>query len=290
MKDKLKFKEKEVKEKDFSKKDFVENELGLEEVFVGEAQELLEQEILERDYSKMDLVDLIDQPAWKTILLNLVETEKMDPWNINVVVLCEKYLNKINELEGNNLRVPANAILACAILVKTKSKYLKLSSLDEEEEKIELTQEQKDSMLASIPDLMSERMSREGRITLDELVMSIEDIIQRTSPKKSSSRSVPKIEINFDSISIEEKLDDVFELIKQKVDSEGIVLFRDLVDSNEVDGIVDVFLPILFLMNSGKVIAYQNEFFGEIFVQLIKETPIENNSTEISLNKESIAN
>ena len=140
MKDKLKFKEKEVKEKDFSKKDFVENELGLEEVFVGEAQELLEQEILERDYSKMDLVDLIDQPAWKTILLNLVETEKMDPWNINVVVLCEKYLNKINELEGNNLRVPANAILACAILVKTKSKYLKLSY---RREKIELTPEQR---------------------------------------------------------------------------------------------------------------------------------------------------
>ena len=34
----------------------------------------------ERDYSQMDLVDLIDQPAWKTILLDLVSSEKMDPW------------------------------------------------------------------------------------------------------------------------------------------------------------------------------------------------------------------
>jgi segregation and condensation protein A len=261
---------KEKEEEIFSK---VEEESGLEnnDNIVAEISE----EIVERDYSKMDLVDLIDQPAWKTILLDLVETEKMNPWDIDVIILSEKYLKKISELEGNNLRVPANAILACAILVKTKAKYLKLSSLDEKEEKIELTPEQKEMMLAQIPDLMSERMSREGRITLDELVMSIEDIIQRTTPKKNSSRILPKIEINFDATSIEEKLADVFELIKQKVDSQGIVLFKDLVNSEEVDNIVDVFLPVLFLMNSGKLIAYQNEFFGEIFIQIIKEVPVE---------------
>ncbi|HPM85488.1 MAG: segregation/condensation protein A [Candidatus ainarchaeum sp.] len=272
---------KKVKKKSFSKKSLVENEVSFDEVLIEDSQE-----IVERDYSKMDLVDLIDQPAWKTILIDLVESEKMDPWNIDVIILCEKYLKKISELEGNNLRVPANAILACAILVKTKSKYLKISSLQEEDEKVELTQEQKDLMLATIPDLMSERMSREGRITLDELVMSIEDIIQRTNPKKNSSRNVPKIEINFDSISIEEKLDGVFDLIKQKVDSQGIVLFKDLVDSDEVDGLVDIFLPILFLMNSGKVVAYQNEFFGEIFVQLIQKIPIE----EISYTKNALVN
>ena len=240
------------------------------------------EEVIERDYSKMDLVDLIDQPAWKTILIDLVETEKMNPWDIDVISLSEKYLKKISELEGNNLRVPANAILACAILVKTKSKYLKLSSLEEEEEKVELTPEQKELMLASIPDLMSERMSREGRITLDELVMSIEDIIQRTTPKKNSSRVIPRIEINFDATSIEEKLDDVFKLIKSKVDSQGIVLFKDLLESNEVDSIVDVFLPVLFLMNSGKLIAYQNEFFGEIFVQIISEVPLAENPINAS--------
>lgn len=261
------------------KKDIIEESVAeVEESEANTDGEIISEDaedVVERDYSKMDLVDLIDQPAWKTILLDLVETEKMNPWDIDVIVLSEKYLKKINELEGNNLRVPANAILACAILVKTKSKYLKLSSLEEEEEKVELTQEQKDMMLATIPDLMSGRMSREGRITLDELVMSIEDIIQRTNPKKNSSRVIPRIEINFDATSIEEKLDDVFELIKAKVDSQGIVLFKDLIESNDVDAIVDVFLPVLFLMNQGKLIAYQNEFFGEIFVQLIKEIPLE---------------
>ena len=79
------------------------------------------------------------------------------------------------------------------------------------------------------------------------------------------------MEINFDSVSIEEKMSSVFELIKQKVDSQGIVLFKDLILDENTDEIVDTFLPVLFLMNGGKLIAYQNEFFGDIFVQLIRE-------------------
>ncbi len=230
-----------------------------------------EEAAFERDYSKMDLVDLIDQPAWKTILLDLVETEKMDPWNIDVVELAEKYLKKINELEGNNLRVPANAILACAILVKTKSKYLRLSSLDDEAKgRIMLSPEQRALMLQEIPDLLSNRMAREGRITLDELVSSIEDIIQRTTPKNKAARNIPRIEINFDSSSIEEKIKEVFDAIKQKADSQGIVLFKDLAGSSEVDAVVETFIPVLFLMNNGKILAYQNEFFGEIFVKLLE--------------------
>jgi len=231
-----------------------------------------EESVFERDYSKMDLVDLIDQPAWKTILLDLVETEKMNPWDIDVVELTVKYIKKINDLSGHNLRVPANAILACAILVKTKSKYLRLSSLDDVEKDAALTPEQRAMMFREVPDLMSNRVAREGRITLDELVSNIEGIIQRTTPKKSGARNIPRMEINFDSSSIEEKMQEVFDLIKTKVDSQGIVLFNDLLSEREnLDVLVETFLPVLFLMNNGKIIAYQNEFFGEIFVKLIPE-------------------
>jgi len=224
----------------------------------------------ERDYSQMDLVDLIDQPAWKTILIELVTSEKMDPWDIDVTALAEKYLKKVNELEHNNLRVPANAILACAILVKTKSKYLKLSSVEEEEEKEHITDEQRQLMLEELPDLMCNRSFREGRISLDELVDSIEGIINKTNPKKSVARIIPKMELNFDTTSIEDKMGEVLDLIKAKVDSLGIVQFKDLCEDG-INSIVDTFLPVLFLMNGGKIIAYQEDFFGDIFVQLLSE-------------------
>ena len=238
---------------------------------VPEFDSASEETAFERDYSKMDLVDLIEQPAWKTILLDLVETEKMNPWDIDVTVLAEKYLQKISQLESSSLRVPANAILACAILVKTKSKYLRLSSLDEEEKKAELTIEQKQLFLEDLPDLVANRSFREGRISLDELVASIEGVMQNTSSKRSAERLMPRMEINFDSTSIEDKMQEVLSLIEKKADSQGIVMFNDLLSNSDTDSIVETFLPVLFLMNSGKVIAYQNEFFGEIFVQLLSK-------------------
>jgi len=228
------------------------------------------EEEYERDYSQVDLVDLIDQPAWKSILVDLVKSEKMDPWNIDVADLTEKYLKKINELEHSNLRVPANAILACAILVKTKSKYLKLSSLEEEEEKAEMTEEEKEMFLEEIPDLMASRSAREGRISLDELVNSIEGIIDRNTPSKKAGKALPKMELNFDTTSIEEKMSSVLESIRKHADSQGVVMFKDLC-SEDLDELVETFLPVLFLMNSGKILAYQEDFFGEIFVKLLSE-------------------
>ena len=45
---------------------------------------------------KVDLVDLIEQPAWKSILIELVKKERMDPWEIAISHLAYKYVHRIN--------------------------------------------------------------------------------------------------------------------------------------------------------------------------------------------------
>src|SRR3990167_1881053 len=67
-----------------------------------------------------DLVQLIHYPEWKMILLDLIKKEKMDVWAIDIGVLARKYLKKIEELKETSLRLPANAILASAILLHLK--------------------------------------------------------------------------------------------------------------------------------------------------------------------------
>ncbi|MFA5357728.1 MAG: ScpA family protein [archaeon] len=226
----------------------------------------------ERDYSKMDLVDLIDQPAWKMILIDLVKTEKMDPWDIDVAELAEKYLKKINELEHGNLRVPANAILACAILLKTKSKYLRLGPIEEDEDDKQIAERQGMLALEEIPDLMANRAYRDGKISLDELVASIESILESGKTGVRAARQIPRIEIDFDTSTIEERVSEILDKIRQRVDSQGIVMFFDLIEGREPSSLVEMFVPVLFLMNGGKIIAYQDEFFGDIFVQLVPES------------------
>ncbi|RLG69280.1 MAG: hypothetical protein DRO07_02530, partial [Candidatus Iainarchaeum archaeon] len=84
------------------------------------------------EQESIDLVGLIEQPTWKSILLDLVRKEKMDVWAIDLVELSQKYLQRIQELKENNLRIPANAMLACAILLKLKSRTIKLPHEEEE--------------------------------------------------------------------------------------------------------------------------------------------------------------
>ena len=228
------------------------------------------------DPASVNLVDLIDQPAWKTILLELVRSEKMDPWNIDICALADKYLQKINSLERANLRVPANAILASAILLKTKSKALKLSSLEEVEGQVlsELTAEERRLLEASIPELRGMRQARESRLTLDELVQSIEVILNKSKSKNRFDKMFEEIKfaVPYNDFNIEEKMLEVLELVQQRCDSQGIVLFSQLINGNKAPvSVIQTFIPLLFLANKGKVNLWQEEFWQEIFISLNKE-------------------
>ncbi|MEO2151724.1 MAG: 50S ribosomal protein L7/L12, partial [Thermococcus sp.] len=85
------------------------------------------------------------------ILLQLVQMGKVDPWNIDIVDLTEKYIQRLREMKELDLRVSARAILAASILVRMKSEAL----LYEEEESEEEEKEEKtefDAVLISFGD------------------------------------------------------------------------------------------------------------------------------------------
>lgn len=232
----------------------------------------------EIDPKNVNLVDLIDRPAWKTILIDLVKSEKMDPWNIDLAALADKYLKKIQSLKGHDLRIPANAILASAILLKFKSRVLKISSLEEDEDeaqKKELSPEEIAQIDSQLPDLGGARKEREGKISLEELVSSIEQMLEKSKERVDKrflfDRSLPDFRIPFAGSNIEELVDGVLEEIQKKADSNGLVLFSSLVEGKNPSQIVDTFMPCLFLANKGKINMWQDEFFGEIMISIMKQ-------------------
>jgi len=222
---------------------------------------------------QVNLVDLIDQPAWKTILIDLIKSEKMDPWAIDIAELAGKYLTKINLLEKVSLRIPANAILASAILLKMKARTLKLSALDEDVEAADYAREFHLMADDEIPNLNGLRQLREGRVSLDELVSTIENVLEKTKKAefRKSVRELPKFTIPFSEENLTEKIEFVLSKIMERADSQGLVIFSRLLDNKDSSEIVNTFVPLLFLVNKGKVNAWQDEFWGEIFVQLIQE-------------------
>ncbi len=245
-----------------------------EQLPTGEGQQFAEgQPPAETTPEKVDLIDLIEQPAWKTILIDLVKSEKMNPWDIVIVDLANKYWEKIQGMQKADLRIPANAILASAILLKLKARTIKLSSVEEEEEETkEISQEELAMIEESLPELKGQRQFREGKISLDELVLSIEKILEKTKHKQSILRQKEIPEFNFflEEENIEQKIEAVYNKIKERADSQNLVAFTALLDEKTPLAMVNCFIPLLFLVNRGKVNAWQDTWFGEIFISILK--------------------
>src|SRR3989338_2157700 len=65
-----------------------------------------------------------DEITWQTILLDLVKTGEIDPWNVDISILANKYLDIVRKLQEANLFISGKIILASAILLKIKSEKL----------------------------------------------------------------------------------------------------------------------------------------------------------------------
>ncbi len=223
--------------------------------------------------SHEDLVGLIEQPAWKTILISLVKSERMDPWNIDVKILAEKYLEKIRSLNTTDLRLPANAILASAILLKFKARALRLPSLEEEEElRIKSLMTEEELLGGMMPELISPNLTREGKVSLDQLVESIESILEKTKGKvlrERDGRDRPVFNLPFAFMNLEGKMKEVLELARMHADDTGLARFSTMMQSRVVNDVIECFLALLFLMNQRELNAWQETLFGEIFVSVL---------------------
>ncbi|MBM3281973.1 MAG: hypothetical protein FJY86_01360 [Candidatus Diapherotrites archaeon] len=219
-----------------------------------------------------DLVGLIEQPAWKTILISLVKSERMDPWNIDVKILAEKYLEKIRSLNSTDLRLPANAILASAILLKFKARSLRLPSLEEDEElRIKSLMTEEELLGGMMPELISPNLVREGKVSLDQLVQSIEEILDKTKSKvlrERDGRERPVFNLPFAGLNMEEKMKEVLELARSHADETGLARFSTMMRGRETNSVVECFLALLFLINQQQVSAWQEVLFGEILVNV----------------------
>ena len=71
-----------------------------------------------------DLILKEDDISWKTILFDLVKTEQMNPWDINISQMTKKYIETIKKLKELDFRLSGKMLLAAAILLKVKSNKL----------------------------------------------------------------------------------------------------------------------------------------------------------------------
>lgn len=231
------------------------------------------------------LYDMITskEASWQAIIYELIQTEQLDPWDIDLSVLAQKYLGKIREMEEANFFISSKVLLAASLLLRIKSEILLnryIKSLDEilfgkkEEEKrplerIEIDEDELPELIPRTP------LPRFRQVTLQELMSALGKAmntehrrIKREVSVKQAERlahvDIPKIRVNIKD-RIRQVYAKIHSYLKKKPKSK--VSFTELVGEGREQKLAS-FLPLLHLDNQQKVWLEQNYHFDEIWIWL----------------------
>lgn len=228
--------------------------------------------------------DLItgEELSWQAIIYDLINSEQLDPWDIDIVLLTSKYLGKIQELEEVNFQISSKVLLAAAILLRIKSEILlniHLRSLDEilfgkeEEKKYEAERIIIDE--SELPELIPRTpLPRQRKVSLQELMSALNNAINTETrrierevrwkvARRQADMVLPKMGINIkDRIRhIYAKIQTMFRQKKTKIS------YTELI-GNKRDERIACFLPVLHLDNQQKVFLEQEKHLEEVYIWL----------------------
>lgn len=229
--------------------------------------------------------------GWKEIIYDLINTEQLDPWNINLAILSDKYLEKIREYEEADFFMSSKVLLAASLLLRIKSEILLnryIKSIDEilfgkkEEKKYVMERIELDEEVPSL--VPKSPIPRYKKVTLKELMSALnkaintenrrikKEILNRNAVRETGI-SLPKKKFSIKNRikSIHETLILHFDKNKNKVK----VSFTEFVkgDKNEK---LNSFSPLLHLENSKKIWLEQENHFDEIHIWM-KKTYLKHN-------------
>ena len=234
-----------------------------------------------------------DEITWQTILYDLIKTEQIDPWDIDISILAQKYLETVRKLQETNFFISGKVILASAILLKIKSEKLlseniagfdsRMFPTDELEEVDDFNNKVNElKLIHGNPRLtIKTPLARKKRVSLQDLVVALEKALEI-----DKRRTLRRIEIERipEDLKIPEKKIDISKLIKEvydkiigffEVKKGKEITFTELVSSNKKEDKILTFVPLLHLANQSKISIDQQDHFGEISITMYQEPKLE---------------
>jgi segregation and condensation protein A len=220
--------------------------------------------------SDLNLQEFVKNATWRELLTELIATNKIDPWDIDLIKVVDSYIDAVKKMRVMDLHIPANIILAASILLRMKSDTINILQIEETLEAEEPVQPGR--VPPDVPNLVPRlRLQPKRKITLNELMDALGDAIKVNERRESIVRQrAEPVNIIIEKDDIDEKMSNAYNLVKQNVDREGMTTFAQLSASfSSIESkLLALFVPLLFLAHNGELILMQDEFFNEIFVKL----------------------
>lgn len=224
-----------------------------------------------------DVQMLAEQP-WEETLELL--TADMDPHDIDIAVLANRYREYISELQELDLSVSARAIRICAALLNMKAMALEGEEPQEEQQEnpmdfegdMEIFEEEEEDQLELEmgPELeVPVRPRPKRRMELDELKDALSDAIEVKERREERQERRQEIDQQFkmEEETLNDKINSLFSRVKNLVSSNDKVHFSNLLEENSNEEKIEKFMHVLHLENDQKVRCIQEEFLGDLHVK-----------------------
>jgi segregation and condensation protein A len=239
--------------------------------------------------------EVVEDPV--EILVGLAERGEIDPWNIDIIEVTDRFLSELKRRQQLNLQVSGRTLFYASTLLRMKSEQLEVVETAEDEsdgedlfgdEYVGGTDEEIDfgSRLGPIERLEHEiqrrldrKNMRKSPITLFELITELKNI------EKEERRRRRMADGHADLADSLVDADDVVSIAHEEGFQESsMVRLAEYLEGLEIDeemtlaelcmrmewGIPEVYIPLLFLALDGRCSLRQEEFFGDIWVQICR--------------------
>ena len=237
---------------------------------------------------------MVEDPV--EILVGLAERGEIDPWNINIIEVTDRFLSELERCRQLNLQVSGRTLFYAATLLRMKSEHLELFFDSEEEsadEEDEFYGENFDVALDSEIDYsgrlgpierleheiqrrLDRKNMRKSPITLFELIIELKNLEKEERRRRRISDTGDDLLIFAeDVVSIahdEDYQESAMTVLEECLDCIELEEEMTLVQLCQKLGwgIPEVYIPLLFLALEGRCSLRQEEFFGDVFVQICR--------------------
>ncbi len=230
------------------------------------------------------------KPDWHAIIYELIHSEQLDPWDIDIVLLTGKYFEKIAEFEDTDFYISSKVLLAAALLLRIKSEFLlnkHIKSIDEilfgrkEEERyvverIEIDENELPVLIPRTP------LPRARRVTLPELMAALDKAINTESRRIKREVAVKRAkklsEIDFPSfrrVDLKDRIKQFYAKVLTAIKKRAVspdkhlnkIGYSELAGKERVERLA-CFLPLLHLSEGKKLQLEQQEHLDEIWIYL----------------------
>ncbi|WP_321506157.1 ScpA family protein [uncultured Methanoregula sp.] len=232
------------------------------------------------------------------ILVGLAERGEIDPWNINIIEVTDRFLSELDRRRELNLQVSGRTLFYASTLLRMKSEQLAIVGVTEEVEEGDGEDLFGDDFGAGSEDIdygsrlgpierleheiqrrLDRKNMRKSPTTLFELITELKNIEKEERRRRRMASGISAD----DDFLID--ADDVVSIAHEEGFQESaMVRLAEYLEGLEIDeemtladlcrqldwGIPEVFIPLLFLALDGRCSLRQEEFYGDIWVQICR--------------------